>query len=79
MCGRERPIFLASCSWWHRIIEELLIGRRLFQRVELLPVQVLDQRIAQQVSVGGLRTMAGISLRSARWLARQRRSPMMSS
>jgi hypothetical protein len=34
------------------IIQQLLVGSRLFQRVELFPVQVLHQRVAQQVVVG---------------------------
>ena len=33
------------------VVEQLLVGRRLFQRVELLTVQVLDQGVAQQVVV----------------------------
>src|SRR5580692_4834185 len=36
------------------VIEQLLIGRRLFQRVKLLAVQVLDQGIPEQVIVLGL-------------------------
>ena len=35
------------------IIEELLISGGLFQGVKLLPVQVLDQCVAQEVGVGG--------------------------
>ena len=33
------------------VVEQLLIGGRLFERVELLPVQVLQQRVAQHVGV----------------------------
>ena len=33
------------------VIEQLLVGRRLFERVELLPVQVLDQRFPEHVVV----------------------------
>src|SRR5215472_13296166 len=33
------------------VVEELLIGRRFFQRVELLTVQVLHQCVSQHVSV----------------------------
>jgi len=33
------------------VVQELLVGRGLFQRVELLPVQVLDQRVPEQVIV----------------------------
>ena len=36
------------------LVEQLLIGRRLFQRVQLRAVDVLQQRVAQQVVVGGL-------------------------
>ena len=36
------------------VVQQLLVGRRLFQRVELLAVQVLDQRVAEQVIVLGL-------------------------
>ena len=36
------------------IIEQLLVRGGLFQRIELLAVQVLDQSVAQQVGVGGL-------------------------
>ena len=35
-------------------LSPLLVGRRLFQRIELLAVQVLDQRVAEQVIVLGL-------------------------
>src|SRR5215831_8059011 len=35
------------------VVEELLIGGRFFERVELLPVQVLHQRFAEQVIVSG--------------------------
>jgi hypothetical protein len=36
------------------IVQELLVGRGLFQRVELLAVQVLDQGVPQQLVVLGL-------------------------
>jgi hypothetical protein len=35
------------------VVEELLVGGGFFERVELGPVQVLQQRVAQQVVVGG--------------------------
>ena len=35
------------------IIEKLLVCGSFLQRVELLAVQVLDQGVAQEVSVGG--------------------------
>ena len=36
------------------VLEQLLVRRRLLQRVELRPVQVLQQRVAQHVGVVGL-------------------------
>ena len=33
------------------VLEQLLVGRRLLERVELAAVQVLQQRVAQQVVV----------------------------
>lgn len=36
------------------ILEQLLVGRCLFQRVQLGAVQVLEERIAQEVLVGGV-------------------------
>src|SRR6266516_5546286 len=35
------------------VIEQLLVGSRLLKRVELLPLQILDQRIPEQVIVRG--------------------------
>ncbi len=36
------------------VLQQLLVRRRLFQRVELSPVDVLEQRVAQHVFVGGV-------------------------
>ena len=36
------------------VVQQLLVGRGLFQRVELLAVQVLDQCVPEQVIVLGL-------------------------
>ncbi len=36
------------------VIEQLLVGGGLLQRVELLPMQILDQRIPEQIIVPGL-------------------------
>ena len=36
------------------VVEQLLVGGGLFERIELGPVQVLQQRVAQQGVVGGL-------------------------
>ena len=36
------------------VVKQLLISGGLFERVELLPVQVLEQRVAQHVGVGRL-------------------------
>jgi hypothetical protein len=36
------------------LVQQLLVGRGLLERVELLAVQVLQQRVAQHVVVGGL-------------------------
>src|ERR1700722_8296470 len=53
---RARPAYLAREFFVGsaEIIEELLVGRGLFQRVELLAVQVLDQGVSEQVVVLGL-------------------------
>ena len=52
MCGRDRPILLRELLMsGAEIIEELLVGGRLFERVELLAVHVLDQGVAEQVIV----------------------------
>ena len=61
------------------VVEQLLVGGGLLERVELLAVQVLDQGIAQQLVVLGLLDDGADPVRPARWEARQRRSPMMSS
>ena len=58
--------------------EQLLVGRRLFQRVELDAVDVLQQGVAQQDVVAVRRTIAGIRRSPARCVARHRRSPMTS-
>ena len=34
------------------VVEQLLVGRRLFERVQLRPVEVLQERVAQQVLLG---------------------------
>ena len=58
------------------VVEHLLVGRRLLQRVELGAVQVLEQGVAQQDVVGGLaHDRRGSRSRPASRPARQRRSP----
>ena len=53
--GRERPIRSPSSSWVQpKSFEQLLIGVGLFQRVQLSAVQVLQQRVPEQVIVAGL-------------------------
>jgi len=52
MCGRGpadplRELFVCRAE----VVEQLLIGGGLFEGVELLPVQVLEQRVAQHVCV----------------------------
>jgi hypothetical protein len=42
-----RELFVGGAE----VVEQLLVGGRLFERVELLPMQVLEQRIAQHVCV----------------------------
>ena len=61
------------------VVQQLLVGGRLLQRVELLAVQVLDQRIAQQVVVGGLPDDGRDDVDAGQLAARHRRSPMISS
>jgi hypothetical protein len=36
------------------VVKQLLIGSGLLQRVKLLAVQVLDERVTQQISVGSV-------------------------
>jgi hypothetical protein len=55
ICGRERPdpagqLLVGGAE----LVQQLLVGRGLLERVELLAVQVLQQRVAQHVVVGGL-------------------------
>ena len=70
----------ASSSWVPvEFLQQLLVGRRLLQRVELLPVDVLQQRIPQQVASSVRRTIAGTWLEPGRWAGRHRRSPMHQS
>ena len=55
MCGRERPILLRELLVGRaEVVKQLLVRRGLFQRVQLLPVQVLDQGVPEQVVVLGL-------------------------
>ena len=61
------------------VVEQLLVGRRLLERVELAAVEVLQEGVAQQASSWVSLMMAGMVSRPARSLARSRRSPMMSS
>src|ERR1700761_3297311 len=51
------------------VVEQLLIRSGLFQRIELLPVEVLEQRVAQHVGVRGLPDNRGDVLK-ARLLGR---------
>ena len=55
ICGRERPmrrrqLLLGAAE----VVEQLLVGGRLLERVELAAVQVLQQGVAQEVVVLGL-------------------------
>ena len=62
------------------VVQQLLVGRRLFQRVELTAVQVLQQGVTQQVVVVGvLDDGRDEGASPAACAARQRRSPMISS
>ena len=62
------------------VLDELLVGGRLLERVEVLAVEVLDQGLLER---GRRRsrpaTIAGIVCSPARLAARQRRSPAISS
>ena len=53
ICGRERPIrrgqLVVGAA---EVVQQLLVGGGLLQRVELAAVQVLQQGVAQQVVVG---------------------------
>ena len=51
------------------------VGRRFFDRIEILALDVLDQRDGEQRSSGMSRTTTGTLSRPARCAARQRRSP----
>ena len=55
ICGRERPIrrgqLVVGAA---EVLQHLLVGRRLLERVELRAVQVLQQRVAEHVVVVGL-------------------------
>ena len=62
------------------VLDQLLVGGRLLERVEVLAVEVLDQRLLDGSRGRRLsRTMAGIVASPARLAARQRRSPAISS
>ena len=62
------------------VLDELLVGRRLLERVEVVAVEVLDQGLLERAVVARRPcTTAGIVCRPARLAARQRRSPAISS
>ena len=62
------------------VLDELLVGGRLLERVEVLAVEVLDQGLLERGVVGrDLAPRAGIVCSPARLAARQRRSPAISS
>ena len=61
------------------VLQHLLVGGRFFQGVQLGPVQVLQQRVPQQVVVLGAAHDRRDRVRPAAWEARQRRSPITSS
>ena len=55
ICGRDRLIRLASSSCVQsKSVSICGVGRRLLERIELGPVQILQQRVAEQVVVLGL-------------------------
>ena len=62
------------------VLDQLLVGRGLLERVEVLAVEVLDQRLLERRRRRRRRARSpGSSARPARLAARQRRSPAMSS
>ena len=61
------------------VLDQLLVARGFFERVEFLPVEVLDQGLLQAFPSEALRMMAGMVSRPALRAARQRLSPAMSS
>ena len=76
ICGRDRPIRTGELLLRDaEVREELLVGGRLFERVQLGAVQVLQQRVAQQVLVGRVaddgrnRVEAGLACRAGAALA----------
>jgi hypothetical protein len=80
MAGSDLAEPGASSSWVNaELLEQLLVGGGLLERVELHPVDVLDQRLLQQVGVLGVADHTGTSSRPASLAARSRRSPAISS
>ena len=61
------------------VLDELLVGRRLLERVQVLAVQVLDQGLLERGGVLDRPHDRGTVCRPARLAARQRRSPAISS
>ena len=60
-------------------VDQLAIGRRFLDRVEILALEVLDQRELQLLPPADSRTTAGMCVRPASRAARSRRSPAISS
>ena len=61
-CGRERPIRSAKLLvGGTEVLQELLIGRCLFQRIQLAAVEVLQQSIAEKVVIVGIANNRGDS------------------
>ena len=73
MTGRLRPSRSASSLVGDvELLEQLLVGGRLLERVELDPVDVLQQRVAQHRVVGGAAARSpGCAASPARCAARQ--------
>ena len=61
------------------LLDQLLVGRRLLEWVEVLAMEVLHQGLLEEVVSSTSRTRAGIVWSPARLAARHRRSPAMSS
>ena len=73
--GRERPTASAAWSWSGRIRRSGVASPGLPRGVEVLALDVLDERHASACSSAMARISTGTSARPACWAARQRRSP----
>ena len=65
MAARLLPTRVASLVVGElEVLDELLVGGRLLERVEVLAVQVLDQRLLEAVGIGGRAHQGGDGLQA---------------